>query len=102
MWEGKKPNRSRIMHPPGMLELLVLLLGAVRAGLRKRADLVAENLLLRQQLAVLARPTHKRPRLRRRDKLLWPWPAGPARAGIAKRGSCSGAGSPAPDSAGPA
>ena len=30
-----------------------------------------ENLLLRQQLAVLTRPTRKRPRLRRRDKLFW-------------------------------
>ena len=40
-----------------MLEPSVLLLGAVRAGLRGRADLVAENLPLRHQLAVLARPT---------------------------------------------
>ena len=30
-----------------------------------------ENLLLRHQLAVLTRPTRKRPRLRRRDKLFW-------------------------------
>lgn len=54
-----------------MLEFLVLLLGAVRAGLRARADLAAENLLLRHQLAVVARPTRKRPRLCGRDKLLW-------------------------------
>ena len=71
MWEGKRPDGSRIVHPPGMLELLVLLLRAVRAGLRSRADLVAENLLLRHQLAVLARPTRKRPPLRTRDKPLW-------------------------------
>ncbi|HET8644354.1 MAG TPA: integrase core domain-containing protein, partial [Vicinamibacteria bacterium] len=36
-----------------------------------RAELAAENLVLRQQLAVLTRPTRKRPRLRRGDKLFW-------------------------------
>ena len=36
-----------------------------------RADLVAENLLLRQQLTVLSRPTRRQPRLRSRDKLFW-------------------------------
>ena len=51
----QKPDGSRIVHPPGMLELLVLLLGALRAGLSSRADLVAEHLLLRQQLAALTR-----------------------------------------------
>ena len=70
LWEGKKRDGSGIVHPPGMLELFVLLLRAVRAGLRSRADLVAENLLLRHQLAVLARPTRKLPPLRGRDKLL--------------------------------
>ena len=54
-----------------MLELLALLLGALRALLSSRADLVAENLLLRHQLAVLTRPTRKRPSLRTRDRLLW-------------------------------
>ena len=54
-----------------MLEFLALLLGLLGAALRDRSDLVAENLLLRQQLAVLARPTRKRPRLRARDKLFW-------------------------------
>ena len=68
---GQKAGGSWIVHPPGMLELVVLLLGAVRAGLRSRADLAAENLLLRHQLAVVARPTRKRPPLRSRDKLLW-------------------------------
>ena len=33
-----------------MLELLSLLLGLLRAALRDRSDLVAENLLLRQPL----------------------------------------------------
>src|SRR5919109_3830032 len=56
-----------------MLELLWLLLTGVLAWARPRNDLVLENLLLRHQLAVLARPTRTRPpaRLRRWDKLLW-------------------------------
>src|SRR3712207_3614444 len=54
-----------------MLRLLSLMLGLVRVRLRSRADLVAENVLLRQRLAVLTRPSQKRPRLRTRDKLLW-------------------------------
>ena len=54
-----------------MVESRVLLLALLRAALRPRADLVAENLLLRHQLAVLTRPTRTRPRLRTRDKLLW-------------------------------
>jgi transposase InsO family protein len=54
-----------------MLELFVLLLGVLRALLRGRAALVAENLLLRHQLAVLTRPGRQRPRLCTRDKLLW-------------------------------
>src|ERR671938_914735 len=43
------------------------------AWARPRQDLVAENLLLRHQLAVLTRPTRARPRARLRawDKLLW-------------------------------
>ncbi|MDQ3699707.1 MAG: integrase core domain-containing protein [Chloroflexota bacterium] len=36
-----------------------------------RSDLVAENLLLRQQLLVLSRPIRPRPRLRTRDRLFW-------------------------------
>jgi putative transposase len=57
----------------GVLELLWLVLMAVLAWLRPRHDLVAENLLLRHQLAVLTRPTRTRPRARLRiwDKLLW-------------------------------
>jgi putative transposase len=54
-----------------MLEYLLLTLGLFRAILHSRADLVAENLLLRQQLAVLTRPTRKRPRLRASDKVFW-------------------------------
>ena len=45
-----------------------VLLGLVRALLLPRDALVAENLALRQQLAVLQR-TVKRPRLRQRDRI---------------------------------
>jgi hypothetical protein len=52
-----------------MTEFLALLAAVSLAAVRTRADLVAENLLLRQQLAVLSRPTRKRSRLRARDRL---------------------------------
>jgi hypothetical protein len=50
-----------------------LVLTTVRAVVRPRQDLVFENLLLRQQLGVLTRPTRRRSRTRLRlwDKLLW-------------------------------
>jgi transposase InsO family protein len=54
-----------------MIECLLLLAALLRTVVCDRADLVAENLLLRQQLGVLTRPTRKRPRLRARDKLFW-------------------------------
>jgi putative transposase len=54
-----------------MLEYLLLLADLFRALLGSRSALIAENLLLRQQLAVLTRPTRQRPRLHTRDKLLW-------------------------------
>src|SRR5262249_60951469 len=54
-----------------MLEYLLLLVALARTALRRRSDVVAENALLRQQLAVLTRPTRRRPRLRRRDRLFW-------------------------------
>ena len=43
----------------------------VRATVRGRGELAVENLLLRQQLAVLTRPTRQRPRLRPLDRLVW-------------------------------
>src|SRR5919202_1574101 len=58
-------------HLRAMLEYLQLLLGLIRATVRHREALVAENLLLRHQLAVLTRPTRRRPGLRPRDKLFW-------------------------------
>src|SRR5262245_18719894 len=54
-----------------MLDYLLLLLGLFCATVRSRGDLVAENLLLRHQLAILTRPTRKRPRLRTPDRLFW-------------------------------
>ena len=46
--------------------------GILRVVLSDRAALAAENLALRQQLAVLRR-TAKRPRLRQRDRIFWVW-----------------------------
>ena len=54
-----------------LLDWLLLRLGLFRPVLGSRADLVAENLLLRQQLTILTRPTRRRPRLCSRDKLFW-------------------------------
>jgi hypothetical protein len=53
-----------------MLELLRLVLGTLHVACGGRHALLLENLLLRQQLTVLLR-TRRRPRLERRDKLLW-------------------------------
>jgi hypothetical protein len=52
-----------------MLEYLLLLVGLARPALRNQSGLVTENLLLRQQLVVLTRPTRRRPRLRTHDRL---------------------------------
>ena len=54
-----------------MLDYLLLLVAFARAVVSDRAELVAENLVLRQQLAVLTRPTRKRPRLRQGDRVFW-------------------------------
>src|SRR2546428_6430659 len=54
-----------------MIGLLALTVGLLRVSVRSRRDLVLENLLLRHQLAVLTRPTRKRPPLGGRDKLVW-------------------------------
>ena len=54
-----------------MLEHPLFLVGLFRAVLCSRADLVAENLLLRQWLTVLSRPTRNRSRFRTGDKLFW-------------------------------
>ena len=44
----------------------------LRAVLLPRAEIAAENLELRQQLAVL-QVSVKRPRLRKRDRVFWVW-----------------------------
>src|SRR4051812_36627486 len=54
-----------------MLEYVLVLLSLARAAVHDREALVTENLLLRHQLAVLTRPTRRRPRLHARDKLFW-------------------------------
>src|SRR5450631_4553777 len=53
-----------------MAVLILSILGALRSGLRTRADLTIENLALRQQLANLRR-TSGRPRLRNSDRAFW-------------------------------
>jgi putative transposase len=53
-----------------MLAILRAAVGALLAALRPRASLIAENLVLRQQLAVLRRAT-PRPRLRPIDRAFW-------------------------------
>src|SRR5438105_8855187 len=54
-------------------ELFWLLFTTMHAAARSHQDLVLENLLLRHQLAVLTRPTRRRPHagLRLWDKLVW-------------------------------
>jgi len=54
-----------------MLEYLLLLVSLLHACVRTRSDLMTENVLLRQQLAVLSRPTRQRSPLRGRDRLFW-------------------------------
>jgi len=52
--------------------LIRLILGCLRAFILPRPALVAENLVLRQQLAVL-QVSVRRPRLRKRDRIFWVW-----------------------------
>ncbi len=53
----------------GLIRIFVLF---IRAILRDRTELAAENLALRQQLAVLTE-RKRRPRLRKRDRIYWVW-----------------------------
>ncbi len=53
----------------GLIRILVVF---IRGILRNRAELAAENLALRQQLAVLVEQK-KRPRLREWDRIFWVW-----------------------------
>ena len=54
------------------MNLVLALLGGLRAALGARTDLVLENLALRQQLALLRRRS-KRPRFGPLDRLFWIW-----------------------------
>ena len=53
----------------GSIRILML---CIRGILSNRTELAAENLALRQQLAIL-QPKAKRPRLRNRDRIFWVW-----------------------------
>ena len=53
-----------------MVRFIVLSLGTLVRLLRARRSLLLENLVLRQQLAVLKR-RHPKPRIARLDKLFW-------------------------------
>src|ERR1700738_2685464 len=53
-----------------MFSLLLLWMGALIRLFRSRGNLVLENLVLRQQLAVLKR-RHRRPSIGPLDKLFW-------------------------------
>jgi hypothetical protein len=53
----------------GVLQVVTILL---RLLLQSRAALAAENLALRQQIAILQRSV-KRPRVHRRDRIFWVW-----------------------------
>ena len=56
-----------------MYEFLIKLLLVARAGLRSRARLEAENIVLRQQVIVLSRKARSRLRLRNTDRLILVW-----------------------------
>ena len=56
-----------------MIELLRLILHIVASLFTPRAKLVAEMLVLRQQLNVLRRQVSKRPQLSNTDRLLFVW-----------------------------
>jgi putative transposase len=53
-----------------MVRLAVVLLRSLRSALRSHADLMLENLALRQQLAALAH-SGRLPRIGATDRLLW-------------------------------
>jgi hypothetical protein len=53
----------------GIVRMVLAFLRALMVG---RAELAAENVALRHQLAVLQRSI-KRPRLRKRDRVFWVW-----------------------------
>jgi hypothetical protein len=68
--DSRVTGRAAGANLAGMLAILEAVMGALRAALRPRASLVAENLLLRQQLAIFSR-TKPRRRLRPIDRAFW-------------------------------
>jgi hypothetical protein len=56
-----------------MLAFLIKVLLGARSRLKSRASLVAENLVLRQQVNVLSRKARSRVRLRNIDRLILVW-----------------------------
>ena len=56
-----------------MTDLLRLILAVLASLIKSRAELEAENLLLRQQINVLSRRMPKRPALTNIDRLLFVW-----------------------------
>jgi len=64
------PACLAIVHSHTMRSLFLSLLGALRSAFRTHADLVVENLALRQELANFQR-TSARPRLRKSDRAFW-------------------------------
>ena len=54
------------------MSVVKLIVALLRELLASRTALMVENLALRHQLVVLQRSV-KRPRLRRRDRVLWVW-----------------------------
>ncbi len=54
------------------MSVLHLLFALIRSIVADRPELAAENFALRQQLAILEQRS-KRPRLRKRDRILWAW-----------------------------
>src|SRR6266540_7143478 len=61
---------AAIARPERTMNFAHLLVAALRAACRNRADLVLENMALRQQLAVLL-GTGRRPRLSAVDRWFW-------------------------------
>jgi putative transposase len=56
-----------------VLSLLVAALGSLHSLVRTRRELALENLVLRQQLAILRRARPKRLRLKGADRIFWAW-----------------------------
>jgi len=54
-----------------MCPVLIAFLAAIRSSIHARAELEAEILALRHQLAILQQAAPKRPHLSRADRLLW-------------------------------